>query len=124
MIMKKTVILTLIIILAIMAFCPIVSVAWSPIADLNTIQNIGDNSGASNAVRNTMGGLLRILQVIAIGVAVIMLVILGMKYMVASAGEKAEIKKHAVVYVVGAVVMFGAAGILEIINLFASRIGA
>jgi len=122
--MKKTVILTLIIILAIMAFCPIVSVAWSPIADLNTIQNIGDNSGASNAVRNTMGGLLRILQVIAIGVAVIMLVILGMKYMVASAGEKAEIKKHAVVYVVGAVVMFGAAGILEIINLFASRIGA
>ena len=40
----------------------------------------------------------------------------------AAPGDKAEIKKHAVVYVVGAIVLFAASGILEIIKGFASQI--
>lgn len=39
--------------------------------------------------------------------------------MVASPGERADIKKHLVAYVVGAMVLFGGAGILEIIERFA-----
>ena len=33
-----------------------------------------------------------------------MLIVLAMKYMMSAPGERADIKKHAVVYVVGAVV--------------------
>lgn len=67
---------------------------------------------------------LTVIQVIGIAVAVIMLMVLGIKYMVASAADRAEIKKHAIVYVVGAIIMFGAAGIVGIIKDFATGIGA
>ena len=36
--------------------------------------------------------------------------------------DKAEIKKHAVVYIVGAVVLFAASGLLGIIRTFAGNI--
>ena len=38
--------------------------------------------------------------------------------MYASPGDRAQIKNHLTVYVIGAVVMFSAAGILEIIKNF------
>ena len=51
-----------------------------------------------------------------------MLLVVAMKYMTAAPGEKADIKKHAVVYVVGAVVLFAVTGILGLINTFSSNI--
>ena len=59
------------------------------------------------------------IQVVGVFVAIAFLIFIGIKYMVASPGEKADIKKHLVAYVVGAIVMFGAAGLLEIIETFA-----
>ena len=56
------------------------------------------------------------------GVAVTMLVMVAIKYMSAAPGEKADIKKHAVIYVVGAIVMFASTGILGIIQKFAAGI--
>ena len=56
---------------------------------------------------------------IGIGLALLMILILGTKYMLSSAGDRAEIKKHAVAYVVGAIVLFAASGILEILKNFA-----
>ena len=60
-------------------------------------------------------------RLVGVGVAVIMLIVLAMKYMVAAPGDKADIKKHAIVYVVGAVVLFAATSILEIIAKFAGN---
>lgn len=51
-------------------------------------------------------------------IAVAMLMALGIKYMYASPGDKAQIKSHLTVYVIGAVVMFGASGILQIVKTF------
>ena len=51
-----------------------------------------------------------------------MLVLVAIKYMTSAPGEKADIKKHAVIYVVGAVVMFASTGILGIIQKFATGI--
>lgn len=71
-------------------------------------------------VTSVFGAILAITRVIIIGVAITMLIFLGMKYVVSSAGERAEIKKHATIYVVGAVVLFAASGILAIIENFAN----
>ena len=79
-----------------------------------------DNSGASASVGNMANAILSIVQVVAMGTAVVMLIVLGIKYISASPGDKAEIKKHAVVYVVGAVILFGATGIIGIIRSFAT----
>ena len=88
---------------------------------ISTINTKGDSSEASGKALIIVGAILAIAKVIAVGVALIMLVVLAIKYMAASAGDKAEIKKHAVVYVTGALVLFGSAGILSIIEQFASK---
>lgn len=73
-------------------------------------------------VRDKFNDVIGIMQVIAVGLAVIMLIVLAIKYMVSSVGDRAEIKKHAVVYGVGAVILFGTTGILQIIKAFAESI--
>lgn len=93
--------------------------------DVDTVtKNASDNSGAAKSVNNILGAILTIVQVVGTGVAVIMLVVLAIKYISAAPGDKADIKKHAVVYVVGAVVLFAASGILQIVKNFASNISA
>ena len=84
-------------------------------------ENPTDNSEASELMASWLGAALVVVQVVGVGVAVIMLVVLAIKYIAAAPSDKAEIKKHAVVYVVGAIVLFAASGILGIIRNFASQ---
>lgn len=83
-----------------------------------------DSSNVSTQVKSISQSVITIVQVIGVGVAVIMLIVLGMKYMVSAPEDKAQIKKHAVVYVIGAVVLFGASGILQLIKMLASSTGS
>jgi type IV secretory pathway VirB2 component (pilin) len=53
------------------------------------------------------------------GVAIIMLIVLAIQYIAASPEGKAEVKKNATVYIVGAIILFAASGILGIIRRFA-----
>ena len=82
------------------------------------------NSGGSidDSMTNAIGAIITITRIIAVGVAIIMLLVLAMKYMSAAPGDKAEIKKSAVIYVVGAIVLFAVGGILTIIQNFAGVI--
>ena len=80
-----------------------------------------DKSGASNAAANVIGMIINIAQVIGMGVAIIMLIVLAIQYISASPEGKAEIKKNATVYIVGAVILFAASGILGIIRRFAVK---
>lgn len=76
-------------------------------------------TGAAQSTQTLLWSVLGIVQVVAVSVAVIMLIILGIKYVSAAPGEKADIKQGAMVYVVGAILMFGATGIIQIIKGFA-----
>lgn len=82
------------------------------------------DSSATKSAQNAVGAVITITRSVATGVAIIMLIVLAMKYMTAAPGDRADIKKHAVVYVVGAVVLFAASGILGIIANFADKINA
>jgi len=86
---------------------------------LSQFNGKGADSGTAGAAQNIIGALINVIQIIGTGVAIIMLVVLAIKYISAAPGDKAEIKKHAVVYVVGAIVLFAATGILQIIKSFA-----
>ena len=92
--------------------------------DLNQFNGITDSSGASTSVTKIIGALINIIQIIGSGVAIIMLIVLAIKYISAAPGDKADIKKHAVVYVVGAIVLFAATGILQIIKNFSTNVNA
>ena len=56
--------------------------------------------------------------------AVVMLIVLAIKYISAAPNDKAEIKKHAVVYIVGAIVLFAASALLGILKNFTTGITA
>ena len=83
----------------------------------NTVE--GKHSNAADAVGNVMQNVLGIVQVVGIVIAVIMLIVLAIKYISSAPNDKAEIKKHAVVYVVGAVLLFASVGVLELLKQFA-----
>ena len=72
------------------------------------------DSNAVGTIRDISGIILTVIQVVGVAVAVIMLVWLGIKYIAASPNEKADIKKGAVIYIVGAILLFGASGLIQI----------
>ena len=78
-----------------------------------------DKSGASSAVTNIIGSIINIAQIIGMGVAIIMLIVLAIQYIAAAPEGKAEIKKNSTIYIVGAIILFSAAALLQIIKNFA-----
>ncbi len=88
-------------------------------ASLTNTFNKSDSSGASQAASNVISMIINIAQVIGMGVAIIMLIVLAIQYIAASPEGKAEVKKNATIYIVGAVILFAASGLLGIIRRFA-----
>ena len=89
--------------------------------DVNQFDTKNDTALDGKA-QTIVGAIVSVVRIVAVGVAIIMLAFVAMKYMSAAPGDRADIKKHAVVYVVGALVLFGGAGILKIIQDFAGNI--
>ncbi len=67
-----------------------------------------------------LGGVIGMIQIVGGAVAVIAVVYLGIRYMISSTEEKADIKKKLVPFLIGTVVFFGATGILRLIGTIAS----
>ena len=91
-------------------------------ANLDDWMNQEDTTGTGEAARTIISQVINVAQIIGVGVAILMLIVLAIKYVAASPEGKAEIKKNATVYIVGAVLLFAAAGILGIIRKFAANI--
>jgi len=83
--------------------------------------NAEDKSGASGVIKDVLGALLTIAQVAASGIAIIMLIVLAIKYMGAAPSERADIKKSATIYITAVFILFAASGILAIIRNFAVK---
>ena len=81
----------------------------------------GKESQFKTSATNISKSIFSIVQVVGSAVAIIMLVVLAIKYLAAAPSDKAEIKKHAVVYVVGAIVLFGASNIVGMLAQFATE---
>lgn len=69
-------------------------------------------TGKISGVLNTIIGLI---QFAGSGISIITVTVLGIKYMMASANEKADLKKQAIPIVIGCVLLFGAVNISNII---------
>lgn len=80
------------------------------------------DSAAATKTSTALSVIITIVRIVGVCIAIVMLLAVAMKYMTAAAGEKAEIKKSAIQYVVGAVVLFGAVGLLGLINDFSVNI--
>lgn len=95
------------------------SVYGSSPAEFITGSVNGDTSGVSGAAdmsKNIIGAILSVIRTVAAAIAVVIIIVLACKYILASAGDRADIKKYAINYIVGAVILFGASGILTLIQ--------
>ena len=73
------------------------------------------SGGSADTTRITGVGanIVSIITTIGIIVAVVVLLVLGIKYMMGSASEKAEYKKTMIPYLIGALLIFGASAIAK-----------
>ena len=117
----KGICVVLTVMMFVFAFSSLV-LATSTYPDPTQFDTMGNTAGLTE-VSNVIGSILRVVRTVAVGVAVIMLIVLAIKYISAAPSEKAEIKKSAMIYVVGAVLLFAAAGVLQVIQSFATNIG-
>lgn len=93
-----------------------------PLNEVNKFRNSKANGNIVDTTKSLSGTFITIFQVVGVGVALIMLIVLAMKYMLSAPGDKATIKKHAVVYIVGAIILFSVSAILGILGNFAGNI--
>ena len=92
----------------------VASIAGTVLAvDPNTVLNgLNGNGNVQTKVGNNI---VTIIQVVGIVIAVIVLLVIGIKYMMGSASEKAEYKKTMIPYIVGAVLIFAGTSLVRVI---------
>lgn len=89
----------------------------SPVfAEIKTNYAGNTNSTLAQKTEGIGQDILGVVQVIAGLAAVILLIVLAIKYMTASPDGKAEIKKSMIIYIVGAALLFGSSMILGAIK--------
>lgn len=96
---------------------------WDDV-DINQFNDLKDESGTDQTFRQVVAAIITLVQVVGMGVAIIMLIVMAIKYISAAPSEKAELKKGITIYVVGAIVLFAASGILQVIKNFSGNIKA
>lgn len=120
--LKKFLCVSMLMLIIVSIICQNKILAYDIMTNIEDIAGASDVDGATAAITSSKkiaGSVITVTRVITAGVAVIMISILAMKYMTAAPSEKADVKKHAVPYVVGAIIMFAATGILSILQNFA-----
>lgn len=81
--------------------------------------NIDTSSKAARTIIGVSRTLLELLQLIGISVGLIMLVVIGIRYILKSDKEKPDFKNVAMNYIFGAICIFGATTILTFIQKIA-----
>ena len=80
--------------------------------------NNGENGGNvinNNALKEGSNTLYNVLLIIGIAVAFIWGIVLGIQFVTGSLGEKADVQKNLIVYVIGCIIIFGAFGIWRLL---------
>lgn len=113
--MKKTVKIISTLLLTVMLVASIAGVAMA--ANVNGVLSglTGNSSVQINDLTNVGNNIVTIIQVVGIVIAVIVLLVIGIKYMIGSASEKAEYKKTMIPYIVGALLIFAGTSLVRVI---------
>ena len=120
--MKKTVKIISTLLLVVML---VTSIARTVFADSTTdvLDKLkGDGKVETSSLTTVGNNVVTIINVVGIVIAVIILLIIGIKYMIGSASEKAEYKKTMIPYIVGAVLIFAGTSLVRVIYSLANSV--
>ena len=118
--MKKAIKILLVMMILITAFTITVNAASS--SGVNPNSFTGDPNYNTSSIQGLGNKVIQIVSVVGSIASVIVLVVLGIKYMMGSAEEKAEYKKTLLPYLVGAALVFAASSIAGIVFNFTSSL--
>ena len=82
------------------------------------------NSTASTSIQDVGKSVMGVIQTVGVVISVVILSIIGIKYMMGSASEKAEYKKTMIPYLVGAILIFAASTLANVVYNFATGLNA
>ena len=82
----------------------------------------GGMTSGGTAVAGLGKSIVGIMQVVGVVVAVVVILVIGIKYLIGSAEERAEYKKTMIPYLVGAILIFAATTIVNVVYNLASSI--
>lgn len=71
---------------------------------------------AATSVKDVLIVALTVVRIAGMAIAIIILIIVGIKIMMAAPGEKANIKQYATNYLIGAFILLSASGIMTIVQ--------
>ena len=116
--MKKTVKIMSVLLLVTMLLASVGSVVFADTASsvlqqMNNAQNQSVNW--TNEITTLGGRIVGIVQAVGVVIAVIIILVIGIKYMIGSAEEKAEYKTTMIPYLVGAILIFAGATIVNVV---------
>lgn len=111
---------SIIFVICILLVCGISSNVFAAVTEF-TGEITGNATNAQSSATKILSSVLDIIRTIGASVAVIILIVIACKYIIASAGDRADIKKYAITYIIGALILFGASGITSIIKDFVDR---
>ncbi len=115
----KKIIMSLIIFIYIITFMNSINAFAGSIDTFDEGKEITEVNNAIDGIGNTV---ITIIRIVAVAIAIVMLLVIAMRYMLSAPGDRADLKKHAVVYVVGAFILFGVSGILNALVDFSTKI--
>lgn len=104
--------------------CMVGSVAYAADNFSLTAHEAETSSEFSNVIAKGTGIGLAVVRYVGAGIALISIVLIAMKYLFSSPGEKADYKKNLVVFAVGGVGMFAVGTIIELIMKLSEQIVA
>lgn len=78
----------------------------------------GTDTNATGQIKDLGNDIIGILQAVGIVVSVVVVIVLGIKYMMGSVEEKAEYKKTMMPYLIGAALIFAASAISMMVMNF------
>ena len=113
---EKTTKIVAMIILGIM----VVAVASTVFASVDPSTYKGESSVSTTKIDSLGNTIIKIVSTVGSIASVLVLVVLGIKYMMGSAEDKAEYKKTLLPYVIGAALVFAASAIAGVVYNFAN----
>lgn len=121
---KKMISILSIFLIAVLVMSLVYSVnAEEAIGAMKGLKSVSDaNSSASGKLGPIINTIIGFIQVVGTGISVIMVTMLGIKYMLAAPADKADVKKQITPLVVGAIVLFASANIIQIIADYAAKL--
>lgn len=119
--MKKTVKILSIVLLAVMMVAFMATmVNAAPDTVISGLQS--PDYGNEGEITTLGQKIVGIIQIVGVVIAVVVILVIGIKYLIGSAEEKAEYKKTMIPYIVGAVLIFAGTSIVRVIYSMTSQI--